>query len=209
MNTAPQFQKTPVVGLTGGIGSGKTFVSNRLAELGAVVIDADEVAHRLTGPNGAAVPAVVAEFGPQAMLADGSMNRDHIRKVVFEQSAMRDKLESILHPAIRRAMLAEVQHKPTTAYHVLVVPLLFEKKGWNDLMDAVVVVDCPVETQEKRVVDRNGWPIEQIRAVIASQASRETRLAGADFVLDNSRDSGFLIQQVNELDKKLRKISAK
>lgn len=201
-------RKAPVIGLTGGIGSGKTAVSNHLATLGAHIIDADELAHQLTRPNGQAMPAIERAFGAQAIQSDGSMNRDYIRKLVFEQPTQRKTLEHILHPAIEHHM-REALRQPTHTYHVLVIPLLLEKNTWNHLMDRILVIDCPVSIQEQRVCARNGWPIEQVRAVISAQVSRETRLAQADFVLDNSKSTDFLIQQIEALDQKLRKIVPK
>ncbi|HEY1057892.1 MAG TPA: dephospho-CoA kinase [Limnobacter sp.] len=196
------------IGLTGGIGSGKTTVSNRLAQLGAKVVDADEVAHRITAAGGAAMSAIEEAFGPAALRPDGAMDRDYIRKLAFDQPAVRSHLEQILHPIIRHTIQEELQDV-TAPYCVLVIPLLFEKGGWHEFMDAVVVVDCPVDVQFARVKKRNGWPDSQIHAVIEAQASRATRLAGADFVIENHGDEADLIAQVDELHKKLIKIQAK
>lgn len=198
----------PVIGLTGGIGSGKTVVSNHLARLGATIIDADEIAHQLTQAKGQAMPAIVQAFGSEAALADGSMNRNHIRQRIFNDREQRQLLESILHPAIEQSMLQALQ-STIPHYAVLVIPLLFETKHWQPLLDAIVVVDCTPEQQEQRVLARNRWPLEQVQAVMASQASREVKLAGADFVLDNSQDTPFLIQQIDRLDQNIRKIVPK
>lgn len=203
-----QHNKVPLIGLTGGIGSGKTVVSNHLARLGATIIDADEIAHQLTQAHGAAMPAIVQAFGPQAAQADGGMNRNHIRQRVFEDPKQRQVLENILHPAIEACMLQALE-APIPHYAVLVIPLLFETQRWTTLLDAIVVVDCPPEIQEQRVLTRNRWPLEQVRAVMAAQTARETRLAGADFVLNNSQDTAFLIHQIEQLDQNIRKIMPK
>ncbi|MCQ8897058.1 dephospho-CoA kinase [Limnobacter humi] len=201
-------QQVLTIGLTGGIGSGKTTVSNRLAHLGAHVVDADEVAHKITGAGGIAMPAIEAAFGQAAVRPDGAMNRDYIRTLAFDEPATRQVLEQILHPLIRQT-IEQALHRVTAPYCVLVIPLLFEKGGWREVMDAVVVVDCPVELQIARVKKRNGWPEAQIHAVIEAQATRATRLAGADFVVENHGDEADLLAQVDELHKKLIKIQAK
>ncbi len=197
-----------VIGLTGGIGSGKTAVSNALGKLGATVIDTDVIAHNLTTQHGRAMPDIVKTFGPHAAHADGSMNRDYIRDLVFKHPEQRKQLEHILHPAIRDC----VQHtlnQGAPLYFVVVVPLLFEKGGWGELMDAVVVVDCAPETQIKRVISRNGWPESQIQAVMNNQSTRETRLAGADFVVHNDGDFRQLEQATKELHQKIIKMAEK
>jgi dephospho-CoA kinase len=203
-----QHNKVPVIGLTGGIGSGKTVVSNHLARLGATIIDADEIAHQLTRPQGAAMPAIVQAFGPEAAQADGAMNRNYIRQRVFEDPKQRQVLENILHPIIEHSM-RQALDTPIPHYAVLVIPLLFETQRWIPLLDAIVVVDCPTETQEQRVLTRNRWPLEQVRAVMSTQATRETRSAGADFILNNNQDTAFLIQQIEQLDQNIRKIMPK
>lgn len=200
--------KHTVIGLTGGIGSGKTAVSNKLAELGATVIDTDEIAHSLTQPQGLAMPEIRQHFGQEALLPDGRMNRDYMRKLVFNNPEMRLTLEKILYPLIRKTVQQKLD-LGTPHYFVIVVPLLFEKGGWNELMDEIVVVDCPVEQQVARVIERNGWSEEQVRAVMQNQASRETRLKGADHVIENTGALTELIEKIDFLHDKLIKKAQK
>ncbi|BET24991.1 dephospho-CoA kinase [Limnobacter thiooxidans] len=197
-----------VVGLTGGIGSGKTAVSNRLKELGATIIDTDEIAHSLTQTGGLAIANIRRAFGDQAVLPDGSMNRDHMRALVFKNPEQRVALERILHPKIREEVQRQLA-QGALQYFVVVVPLLFEKGGWGELMDDIVVVDCPVDQQVERVIQRNGWPETQVRAVINNQASREVRTKGADHVIENTGDLPELIQKVDVLHEKLIKKAKK
>ncbi|HEX4916440.1 MAG TPA: dephospho-CoA kinase [Limnobacter sp.] len=197
-----------VVGLTGGIGSGKTAVSNRLAELGATVIDTDQIAHELTGPAGAAMADIQALFGRQVVAPDGSLDRKRMRDLVFEDQAQRSKLESILHPKIR-STVHERLATGAPSYFVLVVPLLVEKSGWLDMLDEVVVVDCEPHIQLQRVMVRNGWPAEQVHAVMQAQASRDQRLAHATQVLENNGSLSDLIPKIDFLHKKLIKNAQK
>lgn len=197
-----------VVGLTGGIGSGKTAVSNRLKELGATIIDTDEIAHSLTQTGGLAIASIRRAFGEQAVLPDGSMNRDHMRALVFKNPEQRVVLEKILHPKIREKVQRQLE-LGASQYFVVVVPLLFEKGGWGELMDDIVVVDCPVDQQVARVIQRNGWPETQVRAVINNQASREVRIHGADHVIENTGDLPTLIKKIDVLHEKLIKKAKK
>ena len=198
----PTPRKPLVVGLTGGIGSGKTKVSDTLAGLGAKVLDADVLAHELCSPGGEAIPAIRQEFGPDAITAQGSMDRNHIRKLVFEKPDLRKVLEGILHPLIRKRIVDEIQ-TTTSAYCVIVIPLLAEKGGWDHLTDVVVVVDCERQLQIERVKTRNGWPDAQIEQVLAAQATREQRLAIADHVIENMGTSEELRAQTLQLHEKL------
>lgn len=197
-----------VVGLTGGIGSGKTAVSNRLQELGATVIDTDEIAHSLTQPNGLAMPAIEHTFGEDAVAPDGSMNRDYMRGLVFKNSEQRKILERILHPLIRESVQILLDQGAPN-YFLIVVPLLFEKGGWNELMDEIVVVDCPVEQQVSRVIQRNKWAEEQVLAVINNQAGRNVRIEGADHVIENTGDITELAEKIDFLHQKLIKKAQK
>lgn len=185
-----------IVGLTGGIGSGKTVVSNRLAELGATVIDTDAIAHSLTAPGGLAIAPIASQFGQDSIAANGSLNRDWMRALVFSDPTQRAVLEGILHPLIRQEVGRELA-KGAPNYFVLVVPLLAEKGGWREIMHDIVVVDCPTNQQVERVVARNGWPEAQVFAVLASQATREQRLAIASEVLENS---GLIAQFIEKID---------
>lgn len=186
-----------VVGLTGGIGSGKSTVADRFAALGAAIIDTDAIAHALTGPNGAAMPALIAEFGPTIAQPDGALDRARMRELAFSDPAVRRRLEAILHPMIR----AEVERQiaalaPTAPYLVLVVPLLIETSAYRDRIHRLVVVDCSREHQIARVQARSQLPLATIEAILAAQASREARLAAADDVIDNSGPPSALTPQV-------------
>lgn len=197
-----------VAGLTGGIGSGKTAVSSRLQELGATIIDTDEIAHILTQAGGLAMPDIRQAFGDAAVRADGSMDRDHMRALVFEDPRQRVILEKILHPKIR-TLVQQGLAQGAPNYFVIVVPLLFEKGGWGGLMDEIIVVDCPVEQQVARVMERNGWPESQVQAVIKNQVGRATRLAGADHVIENTGDLPELLKKIDFLHQKLIKKAQK
>ncbi|MCR2746102.1 dephospho-CoA kinase [Limnobacter parvus] len=197
-----------VVGLTGGIGSGKTAVSNRLHELGATVIDTDEIAHSLTQPDGLAIPSIRTAFGDAAVNADGSMNRNYMRGLVFKNPDQRVILEKILHPLIRESVQNRLDQGAPN-YFLIVVPLLFEKGGWNELMDEIVVVDCPIEQQVRRVIQRNNWTEEQVLAVINNQASRSVRIEGADHVIENTQGITELIEKIDFLHRKIIKKAQK
>ena len=196
-----------VVGLTGGIGSGKTAVSDALLKLGADIIDTDQIAHQLTGPQGAAVAAVVAAFGPQAQTPDGAMNRDFIRQRVFEQPQERERLEAILHPRIRQEAMHQLQ-QTTGPYSVLVIPLLVEKQGWQSLLDAVLVVDCEPALQVQRVQRRSGLEKTQILKIMQAQASREKRLEVASHVIENNDDYTVLLRRVEDLNEIFQNLAA-
>lgn len=187
-----------VVGLTGGIGSGKSAVSNMLAGLGVDVVDTDVIAHALTAPGGSAMPAIRQAFGDEACQADGSMNRDFIRQKVFSDPQALKTLEGILHPLIRQTALAQLA-QGEGAYALLVVPLLVEKQGWRDMLSAVLVVDCPQDEQVRRVQLRSGLSAAQVQAIMARQATREQRLAAATHVVVNDADLIHLQGQVADL----------
>lgn len=188
------------IGLTGGIGSGKTHIANILAEQGASVIDTDKVAHQLTAPHGLAMPAILEKFGQHMVAADGSLDRARMRQHVFADPSHRHMLESILHPMITQ----EVSQKATQAngiYIVLVVPLLVETRRWLDRVDRVCVVDCDVTTQIERVKHRSGLSQKEIESILLAQATREQRLAVADDIINNTyqTDHSMLTKQVLEL----------
>lgn len=173
-----------IVGLTGGIGSGKSTVADLFAEQGVAVVDTDQIAHALTGPDGAAMPAIVAEFGAQVARIDGSLDRAAMRQRVFADADARRRLEAILHPLIA----SESARQATTAtspYAILAVPLLVETGNWQQRCDRVLVVDCPEEIQLQRVMARNALSAAEVRAILAAQASRAQRLAAADDVIAN------------------------
>jgi len=177
------------VGLTGGIGSGKSTVARLLQAHGAHIIDTDAIAHRLTAPGGEALPAIAQAFGPKAIGADGAMDRAHMRQVVFQDPLTRKRLETILHPMIGSATEAAAQAAPAGGVCVFDVPLLVESGRWVGRVDRVLVVDCSVETQVQRVLQRNAWDEATVRRIIAQQATREQRLAVADDVIVNEHPS--------------------
>ncbi len=194
--------RTPfVVGLTGGIGSGKTTVADLFAARGAHIVDTDAIAHELTAPGGAAIDAIRARFGAGALRADGGLDRDAMRARAFDDPQARAALESILHPLIR----AESQRRISVAdgpYVMHVVPLLVESGARAGRFDRVLVVDCPVSVQVARVQRRSGLSAERIESILAAQASREQRLAAADDVIDNGGDAAALAAQVDALHRR-------
>ena len=186
------------VGLTGGIGSGKSEVSRRLAAHGVVLIDADLVAREVVEPGTPGLAAVVAEFGEDVLVPDGSLDRERLGEIVFADSARRAALNAIVHPLIGRRMQELVDTVPADAVVVYDVPLLTEN-NLTDLYDTVVVVDAPVEAQVARLVGVRGMTEEAARARIAAQATREQRLAIADHVVDNSGSLDELSARVDAL----------
>jgi dephospho-CoA kinase len=186
------------VGLTGGIGSGKSEVSRRLVALGAVLVDADAVAREVVEPGTPGLAAVVAEFGEQVLRPDGTLDRERLGTIVFADDARRESLNAIVHPLVGHRMQELVEEAPADAIVVYDVPLLTE----NDLAglyDLVVVVDTPVEEQVRRLTELRGMTEEAARARIAAQATREQRRAIADRVIDNSGTLETLTAQVDEL----------
>ncbi|MCM2312858.1 MAG: dephospho-CoA kinase [Steroidobacteraceae bacterium] len=190
-----------VVGLTGGIGSGKSAAADRFAELGAAIVDTDAIAHALTGPDGQAIRAIRAAFGDAVITPDGALDRKAMRDRAFADPNERRRLEAILHPAIGAESARQVS-AARAPYVVLVVPLLVESGKYRERCNSLCVVDCPVEVQIARVMTRSHLPEEQVRAIMATQASREQRLAAADEVIDNGSDLATLITQVDRLHEK-------
>jgi dephospho-CoA kinase len=190
------------IGLTGGIGSGKSTAAELFAAQGAAVVDADAIAHELTAAGGAAMPALVAAFGPQICTAQGALDRAAMRARVFGNPQERLRLESILHPLIQNAMQVQAA-RAAGEYVVLVVPLLIEHlQRWRQQVDRVCVVDCPESLQIARVAARSGLPHETIAAIMAAQATRAQRLAAADDVIDNATTRQALAAQVRALHAK-------
>ena len=185
------------IGLTGGIGSGKSLVAQCWVNLGAALIDTDAIARALTSPGGAALPAIAAEFGRHMIGADLALDRTAMRELVFREPASRQRLEAILHPMIRAACDREEVANAASPFIVFDVPLLVESTGgWRERVDRILVVDCEEETQVQRVMHRSAWPRETVLAVIAQQATREQRRAAADAVIYN--DGGLTPTQVCE-----------
>ena len=189
------------VGLTGGIGSGKSAVASLFAARGIAVIDTDEIAHELTRKEGAAIDPIRAAFGASIIGADGALDRPRMRALAFGDEAQRRKLEAILHPLIREEGARRLQ-RTSSAYVVMVVPLLVEGEGDRSRYDRVLVVDCPEGKQLERVMRRSGLAERDVRAILAAQVSREKRLAIADDVIDNSGPIEALDPQVARLHEK-------
>jgi len=187
-----------VVGLTGGIGSGKSTAANLFVQRGAALVDTDVLAHRLTGPGGAAMPAIVEAFGPPSARPDGALDRAWMRAQAFGDPVQRTRLEAILHPMIRAAADRELRHV-AAPYALLAVPLLAGRGGYRERMDRILVVDCSRDRQIDRVVQRSGLAPEQVMAIIAVQPTREQRLAMADDVIDNDGEEFALAPQVDVL----------
>ena len=187
-----------MVGLTGGIGSGKSAAAEEFARLGAAVVDTDEIARQLTAPGGSAMPHIKSLFGDAFVAPSGAMDREAMRRRVFSDPAARQALEQLLHPMIReesKRRIAEA-HAP---YVVHVVPLLIESDDSRSRVDRVLVVDCPEEVQVERVRARSGLEAAEVRAIMRTQAARTERLAAADDVLDNGGDRAALRAQVARL----------
>ncbi|WP_292937601.1 dephospho-CoA kinase [Noviherbaspirillum sp.] len=196
------------VGLTGGIGSGKTTVADMLHARGAAVIDTDLLAHQLTAPDGLAIPEIRAQFGEAFLTADGAMDRTKMREYVFAEPTAKARLEAILHPLIRiETERAAAQARGT--YLVFVVPLLVESGSWRQRVSRVLVVDCAEQTQVRRVMSRSGLSEQQVRAIMAAQVSRQQRLAAADDVIDNDGDAVALVPQVDRLHASYVSLAAK
>lgn len=186
------------VGLTGGIGSGKTTVADMLQARGAAVVDTDQLAHQLTAPNGIAIPEIHAQFGEAFLTADGAMNRAKMREYVFAEPTAKARLEAILHPLIQ-IETERAAEQAQGAYLVFVVPLLVESGAWRQRVSRVLVVDCAEQTQIRRVMSRSGLSESQARAIMAAQVSRQVRLAVADDVISNDGDALALVPQADRL----------
>lgn len=196
-----------IVGLTGGIGSGKTAVSDSFAKLGIQVVDTDLIAHELTGSAGPAMPALISAFGPAIRRDDGALDRSAMRQLVFSDTLARKRLEAILHPLILEHSITQCQ-QATSPYVVLAVPLLIESGTYRNRCHRVCVVDCPVEMQIARVMQRSGLQEDEVKSIIASQASREARIAAADDIIDNSASIEHMLTQVKRLDMLYRTLAA-
>ncbi len=179
------------VGLTGGIGSGKSTVAGALARRGALVVDTDAIARELTAPGGRALPAIVEAFGAAMVDASGALDRARMRAEVFAQPEARRRLEAILHPLIGETAQSHAANAAPGQPVVFDVPLLAESTHWRQRVDRVLVVDCDEALQVRRVVQRSGWSEDEVRRVIAQQAPRAARRAIADAVIANGVDVGL------------------
>lgn len=175
------------IGLTGGIGSGKSTVAGMLRERGAAIIDADAISRASTAPGGAAMAAIAAQFGPEFITPEGALNRERMRERVFQDPQARQQLEAIIHPLVAQETARQTQAAIDAGHRCLVfdVPLLAESAHWRGRVDRVLVVDCSAQTQISRVMARSGLKAEEVERIIAAQTSREKRLAIADWVILN------------------------
>ncbi|MFO1323023.1 MAG: dephospho-CoA kinase [Burkholderiales bacterium] len=196
-----------VVGLTGGIGSGKSEVTRAFAALGVPVADADAAAHAVTARGEAGYDAVLAAFGPAARGPDGNLDRGWLRRTVFADDGARIRLERLLHPLILARLTAEVDRWPKP-YGILSVPLLLERGNLLPHVARVLVVDCPEDVQVRRVMARSQLTEGEVRAIMATQLPRADRLARADDVVDNAGPLAALAPQVAALDAKYRDLAA-
>lgn len=199
-----------VVGLTGGIGSGKSTVARLFAQRGAAVIDTDVIAHQLTGAGGVALDPIRQTFGPEVFTPDGMLDRAQMRQRIFSDAAARQRLEQLLHPMIRAQAQREIAtaaagHSP---YAILVVPLLVERAGWSDQVQRIAVVDCSESMQMERVLARSTLTPAEVTAIMATQTTRAARLALADDVIENHHQRHDLNRQIDVLHQNYLKLAA-
>ena len=198
---------TFIVGLTGGIGSGKSAAATLFEKLGAAVVDTDAIAHELTAPGGAAIAPIRSAFGGGVIDVRGALDRAAMRRTVFADAQAKARLEAILHPMIRE----EADRRCATAhapYVVLVVPLLVESGAYRSRVQRVAVVDCPEEVQVARVMARSRLSAEEARAIMAAQVARQARLAAADDVIDNGGTLSALAPRIEALHRRYLKMAA-
>ncbi|KPQ18956.1 MULTISPECIES: dephospho-CoA kinase [unclassified Halomonas] len=194
-----------IIGLTGGIGSGKSTVARAFGERGIGWVDADDVAREVVAPGEPALTDILNRFGPEVIAEDGSLNRATLREIVFEEPEQRQWLEQLTHPLIRERLIAALRHIEAgpSPYALLVSPLLFES-GQAALVDRTLVIDIPTDMQLSRTLKRDGVSEANVRAILKAQMSREERCARADDIIDNSRDIAHMKQQVASLDQAYR-----
>lgn len=200
--------KIPLIGLTGGIGSGKTAVSNLLGELGAGIIDTDLISHQITAPGGSAIPLITKVFGAEFIGPQGALNRQKMRELVFQDPRSRQTLEEITHPLIQQETAKQAIEiaKSGVPYLVFVVPLLIESGTWASLIDFLIVVDCPEETQIQRVMQRNNMTRPEVENILNAQTGRNARLTAANAIIENQGSLEDLKGEVFNLHQKLLKI---
>ena len=198
----------PLIGLTGGIGSGKTAVSHLMGELGAGIIDTDLISHEITAPGGNAIPLITKVFGADFIDPQGALNRAKMRALVFADPNSRQALEKITHPLIQQetAKKAFELAKSGVPYLVFVVPLLIESGFWLKLIDYLVVVDCPEEIQIQRVMHRNNMTRMDVENILKAQTNRKVRLAAANAIIENQGSLDELKSEVLNLHQQLLKI---
>lgn len=195
-----------VIGLTGGIGSGKTSATNYFAELGIDIIDTDEIAKSLTQPNGAAIGAIRDAFGDQLITADGALDRRKMRDLVFSDNAIKQRLEAILHPLIHKEAIHRIK-EAKSPYLIIVVPLLFETTDYHQMIQRILVIDCDEKKQMSRTMARSKLNEQEVRAIMATQVSRQHRLQKADDVISNNDGLDHLYKQISCLHQKYLELS--
>jgi dephospho-CoA kinase len=194
------------IGLTGGLGSGKTAATQAFSRLGVPAVDTDEISRELTAANGPALPLIRKAFGDSVFNADGTLNRDCLRSKILEDDSARRNLESILHPMILHEVGQRISRLNET-YVLVVIPLLVELGSYDEMLDRVLVVDCSEETQVKRALERGGWTESEIRTMLAKQASRQARSARADDIIHNDGSLDDLSVQVASLNEKYKRMA--
>lgn len=191
-----------VIGLTGGIGSGKSAAASLFAALGVPVVDTDKIAHELTGAGQPALQAIARQLGDETILPDGSLNRPLVRQLVFSHPEKRRQLEAILHPLIRERARAMLSAHPEVAYQILMVPLLFETRGYDNLIQRSLVIDCEEALQIKRTMARSQLGESDVRAILGAQLPRAARLKKADDVIENNGSLDELAEKVRQKHEK-------
>jgi dephospho-CoA kinase len=197
-----------IIGLTGGIGSGKSTVARAFAALGAAWVDADDVAREIVAPGEPALEAISRRYGKAVLQQNGTLNRAALREIIFATPTEREWLESVTHPRVRERLLTHLERLQATpaAYVLLVSPLLFES-GQDALVERCLVVDLPEALQRERTLARDNVSRDQVNAILAAQLSREKRLSHGCDVIDNSGDAAFMRQQVSALDARYRALA--
>lgn len=197
-----------VIGLTGGIGSGKSEAAKQFAKLGAPVVDVDIIAHSLTAAGEPLLDEIAKLFGTDFLTTDGALNRAKLRMHIFSNPTERKKLEALLHPAIQKRaieQLADIQNRLQPKYQVLVVPLLFESNSYQTVVNKTLVIDCDERTQIQRTMARSQLSETEVKAIIQAQIPRATRRERADEIIENNGSVEDLIEKVNKIHKKLIK----
>jgi dephospho-CoA kinase len=195
-----------IIGLTGGIGCGKSSATKFFATYGIDIIDTDEIAHELTLSRGKAMDAIKKTFGMDFIAKDGSLDRNKMRELVFSNPIFRNKLEAILHPLIYHEVIRRVS-LATSAYIIVVVPLLLETNVFQKLIHRILVIDCTEQLQISRTIARSKLDEQKVRAIMATQISRKERLEQADDIIVNDRDLDYLYKQVETLHLKYLALS--
>jgi dephospho-CoA kinase len=195
------------VGLTGGIGCGKSVVAEMFRELGTIIIDADQIAHDLVKPGSPVLAAVIEQFGKAYLDADGGLDRQKLAQHVFARPEQKRRLEALIHPAVRDAIRRQLEARSQETYVIVVIPLLLET-GYTELIDRILVVDCDEQQQIQRVQQRDSRDTEQIQNIMRQQIGRYERLSQADDILTNNTSLAALQHQVAELHQKYLNLPA-